>query len=153
MGHSIAILQDSQQNVLCANIGVVKFRCLLSSHFQNTFHTLGVGKGTDITHIGCSRNKRFLNRVNHGGYVDLRAVKNGDGKTLPKFQQAEQHMFRANVVVVKSQRFPASKVDHLLSSWCKVIHNYFVVERFLEENRAARRPLITSPRRTSSSVG
>jgi len=104
------------------------------------------GQREDLLHPRRVRNTargfRFLTGANllfdrrtHGFEVESHFLQHADGHALAEFDQPEQNMLRAHVIVMEAIRFLAGQREHLLSAGRKIIHRFLGHGRLVNFDR------------------
>ena len=104
-----------------ADIGVIERLCFLTGERQDLLDARRVGNVTDNF---CLRPRAhlFLHFHSDGLKIEAHLLQDVYRHSLPEFDQAQEQMLGANVVVIEPVGFLASKRQNLLSPGCKIIH-------------------------------
>ena len=120
-GHAFSFTEQTEQNMLSANITVVQGARFLASQSEHFFHPRSI---RDIAHhllIG-TRADLFLHLHTHRLQIETELLKHVDGDALAQLDQPEQQVFGADIVVVEAVCLFAGERKHLLGSGGKVVH-------------------------------
>jgi len=108
--------------VLRADVAVVKRLGFLRGQGEHLLHPRSVGNVAD--HLGLRSGADLLLDLHaHSFEVEAELGQNVDCDPLAEFDQAEQEMLRADVIVVETVGFLAGKGQNLLGAWSEIIHH------------------------------
>ena len=120
-GHAFAFAEQSEQDVLGADIGMIQRLGFLAGQREHFLHARRVGNVAD--HLGLRAGADlFLDFHPDGLEIEPHLLQNVDRHALAQLDQAEQKMLGADVIVVEAVRFFASKREHLLGARSEIIH-------------------------------
>ncbi len=130
--HAFSFAQETKENVLGADVGMVQRLCFLPGKREHLLHArrvrdvpdhLGFRTGTDL----------FLDLHPDRLEIHTHLLQHVDRNALPKFDQPEQEMLGADIVVIEAVCFLACERQNLLGSRSKIIH-------YLEAPKSHRSP-------------
>ena len=120
-GDAFAFTQKAQQNVFRADIRMIKRFGFLAGERQHFLNTRRIWNVAD--HLGFrSRADLLLHLHAHGLKVETHLLQDVHGYSLSQFDETQEQMFGADVVVIKAVGLLAGKRQHLLSARCEIIH-------------------------------
>jgi hypothetical protein len=65
----------------------------------------------------------FFDLHAHGLKIETHLLKNIHGNTLAKFNQTQEQMLGADIIVIEAVGFFAGKGENLLGAWSEVVHH------------------------------
>ena len=121
-GDAFTFTEETEEDVFGADVGVVEGLGFLGGEGEHLLHAGGVGDVAD--HFGLGSGADLLFHLHADGFeIETEFVEDIDGDALAEFDQAEQDVFGADVVVVETIRLFAGEGEDLLGAWGKVIHH------------------------------
>ena len=122
-GDAFAFAQQSEQDVFGAHVGVVEAFGLLAGESEDLFDARRVRNVAD--HLGLvPAADLFLDLHADGLHVETHLLENIHGNSLAEFDQPEEQMLGADIVVIKAISLLAGQGQHLLRSGSKIIHHF-----------------------------
>ena len=112
-GDAIAFAQEAEQDVFGADIGVVERLGFLGRERQHFFHAWRLRDVANDLLVGPSAGLLF-HRHADGFEVETHFLEHVDGHALSEFDEAEQKVFGADDIVVKTVGFLPRQGQHLL---------------------------------------
>src|ERR1051326_3287758 len=106
--NSFTLAQKPQQDVLRADVGMIKRLGFFACQCQNFFYARSIGNIADDLGLR-SRADLFFHFHAHRLQVETHFLQNIYCHALPQFDQSKKQMLGADVIVIKSVRFFASK--------------------------------------------
>src|SRR5260370_1360615 len=119
---AIAFAKQAEQNVFGADVRMIERLRFLAGERQNLFHARRVGNVADDF---CFRPRAdlLLDFHSHGLEIEPHFLENVDGDALAEFDQSEQKVLGADVIVIETVGLFASELQDLLGARCEIVHS------------------------------
>ena len=120
--HAFAFAQQTEKQVLRADIGMIQRLGFLRGQRENFFHArcvrdvaghLRVGPGADV----------LLDLHPHGVEIHTEFRQHIDGHALAELDESEEQVLGPDIIVIEAISLLAGERQDLLSAWGKVIHH------------------------------
>ena len=123
-GNAVALAQQAKQNVLCADISMVEGLGFFAGQREHFLHARSIGDVPDHLLVGSGADL-FLDFHTNGFEVEPELLEDVDGHALAELNQAEQEMFGADEIMVKTVGFLPRQREHLLRPRREIVHCFF----------------------------
>ena len=121
-GNAFAFAEQAEEHMLGADIRVLKAFRLLASEGENLFHAWRVGNIAG--HLGFGTGADLLLHLHANGLeVEAHFLKDIHGDALAEFNEAEEQVLGADIVVIKPIGFLTGEGQDLLSAGSEVVHH------------------------------
>ena len=126
--HAVAFAQETEQNVLRADVSMIQVLGLPFGQVQHLLHARRVGNVADHLLVGAGADL-LLDFHADGFEVEAHLLEDIHRHALAQFDQAEQKMLGAEKVVVKPVGFLSRQREHLLGARRKITHGFIAHTR------------------------
>ena len=121
--NAIAFAEEAEEDVLRADVAVVQRLGFLGCQSEDLFHPRGVGNVAH--HFGLWAGTDLLLHLHADSFkVQPQFGQDVHGDALGQFDEAQQEVFRADVVVIETICLLACKGQDLLGAWGEIIHHF-----------------------------
>ncbi len=130
-GHAVAFAEEPEEDVLGADVGMSEGFGFLTGEGEDFLHARRVRNVADHLGLGTGADLFFDFHAN-GLEIEAHLGQDVDGHALAEFDQAEEEVLGAHVVVVEPIRLLAGKGENLLGAWREIVHlSFFLPLPFL----------------------